>query len=363
MQVQSPPLLEIRNLTTVFAQKRGVVHAVTGLDLTLQRGEIFGLVGESGCGKSVSMLSILRLVAYPGRYAAGEILFEGRDLLKLSPDAIRQVRGKDIAMVFQDPMSTLNPVFPIGEQIAESLRIHGIVGRTKNRLPKFLARAQGHAEHRRVLGTLQDVGIPLPMEAARRYPHEYSGGMQQRALIAIALACEPKILLADEPTTALDVTVQAQIIELLRRINQEHGTAIILVTHNLGLASEYCQRLGVMYAGRMVEVGLTDQVIETAAHPYTQGLLACIPRVKERAPIRPIPGEVPDLRQLPAGCAFHPRCPVAQEACLDGPIPWVQLGPHHRARCIKYVDYRRDSNWSWQDVIGAQSEKKPNPLG
>lgn len=347
------PLLQVRNLTTIFAQKRGVVHAVTGLDLTLQKSEILGLVGESGCGKSVSMLSILRLVADPGKYVSGEILFEGRDLLKLSSDEMRQVRGRDIAMVFQDPMSTLNPVFHIGEQIAESLRIHGVVGKTHWYLPAFLNRSQKQAERERILETLKEVGIPLPAEAAKRYPHEFSGGMQQRALIAIALACEPKILLADEPTTALDVTVQAQIIALLQRINRERETAIILVTHNLGLAAEFCQRLAVMYAGRLVELGETDAVIETAAHPYTQGLLACIPRLKERVLMQPIPGQVPDLRHMPEGCIFHPRCAFAQEACLNGPIPWVQVAADHRARCLKYVDYRREPDWSWQDTVTA----------
>ncbi len=331
-------LLDIRNLVTVFPQKRATIHAVTGLDLTLQRGEILGLVGESGCGKSVSMLSILRLVAPPGRTLSGEIVFEGRDLLKISMDEMRRVRGKDIAMVFQDPMTTLNPVFPIGEQIAESLRIHGIVrGRA--------------AEKKRVLQTLEEVGMPVPTEAAKRFPHQYSGGMQQRALIAIALACEPKLILADEPTTALDVTVQAQIIALLQRINRERKTAIILVTHNLGLAAEFCQRLAVMYAGRIIEMGPTDAVIEHSAHPYTQGLLRCIPRLSERAHIQPIPGEVPDLRQLPQGCSFHPRCAFAQDACLGGAISWVQIAPDHRARCIKLVNYLRDTTKSWEDVV------------
>ena len=336
------PLLEIKNLTAVFAQKRGVIHAVTELDLTIERGEILGLVGESGCGKSVSMLSILRLVARPGKYLSGEVLFEGRDLMKLTLNDIRQVRGKDIAMVFQDPMSTLNPVFRIGDQIAESLKIHNLAG---DRLD----------QQTRVLKTLEEVGIPSPQLAAKRFPHQYSGGMQQRALIAIALACEPKIILADEPTTALDVTVQAQIIALLQRINRERGTAIVLVTHNLGLAAEFCQRLAVMYAGRLVEIGPTDAVIEQAAHPYTQGLLACIPRLNERVPLKPIPGEVPDLRQLPPGCTFANRCPVVQEACLSGPIPWVQLAPNHRVRCIKYAHYHRDPSWIWQTIVPSGS--------
>lgn len=341
MSTLAQPLLELRNLTAVFPQKRGVVHAVTGLDLTLQRGEILGLVGESGCGKSVSMLSILRLVPHPGRIVAGEMIFEGRDLLRLSPDQMRQIRGKEIAMVFQDPMTTLNPVFPIGEQIAESLRIHSVVVREDHRWPWFFHRFHRQAEREKVLKTLEEVGIPFPAEAAKRYPHEYSGGMQQRALIAIALSCEPKILLADEPTTALDVTVQAQIINLLRRINQERGTAIILVTHNLGMASEFCHRIAVMYAGRIVEIGGVDDVVQNPLHPYTQGLLKSIPRMtKETQKIEPIPGNVPDLIDLPEGCAFMPRCTWADDRCKAW-AEWKEKGEGHFVRCLLYPSWNR----------------------
>jgi oligopeptide/dipeptide ABC transporter ATP-binding protein len=338
MSSQNQPLLELRDLTTIFPLRRGVVQAVTGVDLTLGRGEILGLVGESGCGKSVTMLSILRLVPYPGQTVAGEIFFEGQDLLQLPPGEMRKARGKEIAMIFQDPMSTLNPVFPIGEQIGESLRIHGLLNGENLRLPWPFNRARRRAERERVLKVLGEVGIPTPTEASRRYPHEYSGGMQQRALIAIALSCEPKVLLADEPTTALDVTVQAQIMDLLKRINREHGTSIILVTHDLGLAAEFCQNIAVMYAGRIVEKGPTDEVIEDPKHPYTQGLLACIPRIRrKRQKIHPIPGIVPDLINLPPGCAFHPRCEFAREECLGHEVPLVEVEPGRMARCILYT--------------------------
>lgn len=337
MTSQREPLLELRNLTTVFPLQRGVVRAVTDVDLTLGRGEILGLVGESGCGKSVTMLSILRLVPYPGQIAAGEVIFKGRDLLQLPPGEMRKVRGREIAMIFQDPMSTLNPVFPIGEQIGESLRIHGLIKGRNRHLPWPFDRARRRAERERVLQMLAEVGIPTPAEASRRYPHEYSGGMQQRALIAIALSCEPKVLLADEPTTALDVTVQAQILDLLNRINREHGTSIILVTHDLGLAAEFCQEIAVMYAGRIVEKGPTDNLTEDPKHPYTQGLLACIPRIRgERQKLTPIPGSVPDLINLPVGCAFEPRCQFARKECLGHEVPLVEVEPGRVVRCILY---------------------------
>jgi oligopeptide/dipeptide ABC transporter ATP-binding protein len=332
-----PPLLELEGLTTVFTLKRGRVQAVTGLTLSLERGQIMGLVGESGSGKSMTMLSILELVPYPGQIVAGEVRFKGRNLVGASSAELRDIRGKEIAMIFQDPMTTLNPVFPIGEQIRESLRIHGLMNGAGPRLPWPFDRARKRAERKRVLRLLDEVGIPTPDEASHRYPHEYSGGMQQRALIAIALSCEPQILLADEPTTALDVTVQAQIIELLKRINRDHGTAIILVTHDLGLAAEFCQEIAVMYAGRVVERGPTDPLIEDPKHPYTQGLLDCIPRITAtRRRIQPIPGTVPDLIDLPPGCAFAPRCPHAHDGCTGHAIPLYEVGPDRLARCVLY---------------------------
>lgn len=337
MTKENEPLLEIRNLTTVFELKRGHVRAVSGVDLTLGRGEILGVVGESGCGKSVTMLSILGLVSYPGRTVAGEVLFEGKDLLKMSRNRLRKLRGREIAMVFQDPMTTLNPVFHIGEQIGESLRIHGHLKSKNGWRPWPFNRKQRRAEQERVLEVLDDVGIPTPQEASKRFPHEYSGGMQQRALIAIALSCNPKIILADEPTTALDVTVQAQILDLLRRINQEFGVSIILVTHDLGLAAEFSHQIAVMYAGKVVEKGPTEMVTEDPKHPYTQGLLACIPRIAgERRKLTPIPGSVPDLIDLQVGCSFEPRCPHAREGCLGEDIPLIDLEDGRQVRCILY---------------------------
>jgi oligopeptide/dipeptide ABC transporter ATP-binding protein len=337
MEPENQPLLELRNLTTVFPLKRGTVQAVTGIDLKLMAGEILGIVGESGSGKSMTMLSVLGLVPYPGKIIKGQILFKGRDLLKLPAREMRKIRGKEMAMVFQDPMTTLNPVFPIGEQIGESLRIHGLLDAQPGRFPRFIDQKRKRLERERVWQVLDEVGIPAPSEASQRYPHEYSGGMQQRALIAIALACGPQIILADEPTTALDVTVQAQIMSLLNTINREHGTSIILVTHDLGLAAEFCHKIIVMYAGRVLEIGPNEAVTEDPKHPYTQGLLACIPRIRgDRKKLTPIPGSVPDLINLPVGCAFQPRCPHAREDCLGEDIPLVEIEPGRVVRCVLY---------------------------
>ncbi|MFQ5410372.1 MAG: ABC transporter ATP-binding protein, partial [Anaerolineales bacterium] len=250
----------------------------------------------------------------------------------------------------QDPLSTLNPAFPVGEQIREALRLHHILD--GSRLPWPLDFAQRRRERERVLEVMQEVGIPSPMDRYAAYPHQFSGGMQQRALIAIALACGPALLLADEPTTALDVTIQAQIMGLMQQINREHGTAIILVTHDLALAAEFCDSIAVMYAGRIVEQGTVDQVIENPQHPYTQGLLECRPRIALRDhPVRPIPGNVPDLVELPAGCAFAPRCPHHRTACDAGPAPMIETEADHLNRCLMYVNYAREEAWTWADQI------------
>lgn len=329
-------LLQLRELKTTFPTRRGLVTAVNGVNLTVRRSEIAGIVGESGCGKSVTMMSILRLVARPGRIVGGDILFEGRSLLGLSPAALRKIRGREIAMIFQDPLSTLNPAFPVGEQIREALRLHGLVNGV---LPFGLGRTR--AEKERVLKVMEEVGIPSPIDRYAAYPHQFSGGMQQRALIAIALSCEPKLLLADEPTTALDVTIQAQILELMQRINRDHGTAIIMVTHDLGVAAEFCNTIAVMYAGQVVERGTADQVIGDPQHPYTEGLIACRPGISERKDIVPIPGEVPDLVNLPKGCAFQPRCQYARDACDEEPILMSTVGHGHYVRCIRPGGYVR----------------------
>lgn len=331
------PLLELRNLTTDFPTRRGPVRAVNAVNLRVSPGEILGIVGESGCGKSTVLLSILRLIRRPGRISDGRILFQGRDLRQLPSGDMRTIRGREISMIFQDPLSTLNPVFPVGEQIREAMRLHGILNGSRFGLGSRRSR-----ERQRVLDVMDEVGIPAPEARYRAYPHEFSGGMQQRALIAIGLVCEPALLLADEPTTALDVTIQAQIMDVMRRINQRRGTSIILVTHNLGLAAEFCDNLAVMYAGRIVERGPAQQVVDNPQHPYTRGLLACLPKIDgKRTRIDPIPGEVPDLAGLSGGCAFEPRCPLAQEACKTADLRLRALEPGHYARCILYEEGTR----------------------
>jgi oligopeptide/dipeptide ABC transporter ATP-binding protein len=343
-------LLELQQLTTVFPTKRGEVRAVEGIDLTISRGEILGLVGESGCGKSTVLLSIQQLIRPPGRIERGRVLFNDANLLDLSSTEMRDIRGKEIAMIFQDPLSTLNPAFPVGEQIRESLRLHHIV--SPRRLPYPFDLTLKREEKERVLAVMEEVGIPSPMDRYATYPHQFSGGMQQRILIAIALVCEPALLLADEPTTALDVTIQAQIIDLMHRINREHRTAIILVTHDLGLAAEFCDRIAVMYAGRIIEQGAVDSVIEKPQHPYTQGLLDCRPRIAEdEQRLRPIPGNVPDLVSLPEACAFAPRCQFREPICETRPIPMVATGESHLSRCLKHLGFSSDDSGGWDEVV------------
>jgi len=334
----SDTLLELRELTTVFPTRRGQVHAVSDLSFALHRRGKLGIVGESGSGKSVTLLSILRLVSYPGRIAKGDVLFRGERLSDKSAREMRQVRGKDIAMIFQDPMTTLNPAFRVGDQVRESLRIHRVIPPSDGPLAGLFDRKRRAAEIQRVQEAMADVGIPAPEESSRRYPHQFSGGMQQRALIAIALSCEPQVLLADEPTTALDVTIQAQIMALLDKINREHGTAIVLVTHNLGLVAEFCEKIIVMYAGQMMEQGTTDQVIQDPRHPYTRGLLRCLPKIAGRQEkIWPIPGLVPDLAELPTGCPFSPRCDEVLPECSQADaIALKVLADGRSVRCLLY---------------------------
>ncbi len=334
----SNTLLELQELTTVFPTRRGEVRAVNDLSFQLHQGEKLGIVGESGSGKSVTLLSILRLVADPGRITKGDVLFRGERLSEKSGKEMRQIRGKDIAMIFQDPMTTLNPAFRVGDQVRESLRIHRVIPPSQGPLARLFDRKRRAGEIQRVQAAMADVGIPAPEESSRRYPHQFSGGMQQRALIAIALSCEPPLRLADEPTTALDVTIQAQIIALLDKINREHGTAILLVTHNLGLVAEFCENIIVMYAGQMMERGPTERVIEDARHPYTRGLLRCLPRIGVRQDeILPIPGLVPDLAELPTGCPFSPRCgEVLPECSQVDAIPLKTLPDGRSVRCLLY---------------------------
>jgi oligopeptide/dipeptide ABC transporter ATP-binding protein len=348
-------LLELKNLRTIYPTGRGDVSAVNEISLNLHEGEVLGLVGESGCGKSTVLLSILGLIRTPGLVNGGEILFRGQDLRRQPPPVMRAIRGKEIAMIFQDPLSTLNPVFPVGEQIREALSLHHMM---KN--GNFFGGMRGshQRELKRVYEVMDEVGISPPGSRYWSYPHQFSGGMQQRALIAIALACNPALLLADEPTTALDVTIQAQILDLMRRINQEHGTAIILVTHDLGVAAQFCDTVAVMYAGRIVEKGPVDQIVETPQNPYTQGLLGCRPRIttpKQR--IAPIPGNVPDLVNLPDGCAFAARCGYIQPVCEQGPVPLIESQPGQFSRCLMHVAYQRGPHWGWDHQIShAQAE-------
>ncbi|MGO9566590.1 MAG: ABC transporter ATP-binding protein [Desulfomonilaceae bacterium] len=316
-------LLRIRGLRTIFATEDGTAAAVDGLDLDVRHGETLGLVGESGCGKSVTALSIMRLIpSPPGEIVSGEVLFEGTDLLKLSESAMRKIRGNDISMIFQEPMTSLNPVFKVQDQIAEVFRVHRDMSR-------------GEAADSAVK-MLKKVGIPSPEKRAKDYPHQMSGGMRQRVMIAMALACDPKLMLADEPTTALDVTIQAQILELMNEIKAEKGTGIILITHDLGVVAETADRVAVMYTGKIVEEAPADNLFSSPQHPYTIGLLKSIPRIgevtKEKSRLHVINGMVPDMRRLPPGCTFQDRCPEVQEICKEPPA--LEKKPSgHLVRC------------------------------
>jgi peptide/nickel transport system ATP-binding protein len=310
------------DLKTHFFTYDGVARAVDGVNFEIFEGESFGMVGETGCGKSVTALSVLRLVDPPGRIVSGEILFEGQDLLKMNQKQIQQVRGNQIGMIFQDPMSSLNPVMTVGFQLKESIRLHRGVGEKK-------------AQHLAV-GMLEQVRIPDPPKAMRRFPHELSGGMQQRIMIAIALCCRPKLIIADEPTTALDVTIQAQILRLIRDLKQDFGSSMLMITHNLGLVSKYCDRVGVMYAGSLVELCGVSDVFSEPLHPYTRGLIEAIPKVKverERLPV--IGGRIPDIIHPPPGCKFHPRCNEAVSRCSEQRPPLREIKPGHWVACSR----------------------------
>lgn len=313
-------LLEIKGLTTHFFTRSGVLKAVDNLDLRLQKGRVLGLVGESGCGKTITALSILNLVPYPGRIVSGTIMFEGRDLLSLRPEEMRRIRGARISMIFQEPMTALNPVFTVGNQIAEVLTTH---------FPVTAGQALDSA-----VELLRAVGIPSPEKRVHEYPHQLSGGMRQRVMIAMAIACKPSLILADEPTTALDVTIQAHILELLGRIQEEMGMAMILVTHDLGLIAERAHEVAVMYAGRIVEQAETAELFADPRHPYTRGLIASVPRPGEegRRRLSTIPGSVPRLHDLPAGCKFITRCEIKTGRCEREP-ELIEVKPGHHVRC------------------------------
>jgi oligopeptide/dipeptide ABC transporter ATP-binding protein len=320
-------ILEVRSLQTYFFTEDGVVKAVDGVDLYVNRGEVIGLVGESGCGKSVTSFSVMRLVGIPGKVVGGEIIFDGRDLLKVPEAEMMRIRGNRISMIFQQPTSCLNPVFKVGDQISEVLDIHQSLGKEK-----------GWA---RAIELLKMVGIPEAEKRAHSYPHELSGGMAQRVMIAMALACVPELLIADEPTTALDVTIQAQILDLLRDMRSKMDTAVILITHDLGIVAEMCERVAVMYGGQIVEEADTQTIFAEPKHPYTVGLIGSIPVlgvVKDELDV--IPGSVPNLVNLPPGCRFAPRCRARVEHNLDvctQEIPQLKsLAPGHTVRCWLY---------------------------
>ncbi len=317
----SPALLEVKGLRTHFASERGEVRAVDGVDLRLERGRTLGIVGESGCGKSVTALSIMGLVPQPpGRIAGGEVLFEGEDLLKAPAQRLRDLRGDKLSMIFQEPMTSLNPAFQVGDQIAEVIVRHKGVSELE-------AKNQS-------IDMLRKVRIPSPETRAKEYPHQLSGGMRQRVMIAMALACNPKLLIADEPTTALDVTIQAQILELMRALREELGTAIILITHDLGVVAELADDVIVMYAGKVIERCAVPRLFAEPQHPYTVGLLGSIPRLdREQERLSAIEGFVPDPAAMPAGCAFHPRCPFSVDKCRREAPPRIEITPGHEAAC------------------------------
>src|ERR1700704_29730 len=333
-------LLEVKNLQTHFPTRAGLVRAVDGVSFYIDTGELLGVVGESGCGKSITALSIMRLIAPPGKIVVSEIIFDGKNLLKLSNTEMRHMRGNDVAMIFQDPMTSLNPVFTVGEQIAEALRLH-------RKLSRKAARAAA-------IEAMREVSIPDPARRIDDYPHQLSGGMRQRVMIAMALACDPKLLIADEPTTALDVTIQAQILELLDELRKNRELAVLLITHDLGVVAEVADRVAVMYTGRIVEESPVDELFARPKHPYTEGLLRSVPKLtaedvikKER--LATIEGTVPSPTNLPPGCHFAPRCPYRLRRCTESEIPLYDLPGEIKVRCVLFdlaaavtADHRAD---------------------
>ncbi|MFD1736983.1 ABC transporter ATP-binding protein [Bacillus salitolerans] len=319
-------ILEVKNLQTHFTTDDGVVKAVDGVDFKVERGQTLGIVGESGCGKSITSLSIMRLISSPpGKIAGGEVIFKGDNLLDYSEEKMRSIRGNEISMIFQEPMTSLNPVYCVGEQIAEAIRIHQKLNRKK--------------AWDKAVEMLKLVGIPSPEKRAKQEPHELSGGMRQRVMIAMALACNPALLIADEPTTALDVTIQAQILDLLKKLQDDFGSAVIMITHDLGVVAETCDMVAVMYAGKVVEYTDVDSLFERPKHPYTEGLLNSIPRVHEDLEeLQTIKGSVPSPTNMPAGCRFAPRCPYATELCHNSLPELVSLDETAQVRCWIYTD-------------------------
>ena len=325
----SGPVLELEDLTVSFSTDDGVVHAVDGVSLAVQKGESLGIVGESGSGKSVTFMTAMGLTRGRNTQISGHVRLQGRELLDLSESDMQKVRGKEIGMIFQDPMTSLHPYYRVGDQIAEAIRAHEDVSKKQ--------------AGDRAVELLGMVAIPHPAERAAQYPHEFSGGMRQRAMIAMSLALHPEVLIADEPTTALDVTVQAQIMDLINRLRDELGTAVVVVTHDLGVVAEYCDRIGVMYGGRIIEEGPTDDIYADAFHPYTWGLLGSLPRLDEAGMSRltPISGTPPSLFSPPTGCMFHPRCPHVMDVCRLEVPPLEEASAAHLAACHLTLEERR----------------------
>lgn len=321
------PLLQVTNLKTYFYTDEGTARAVDGVSYEVDKGKTLGLVGESGCGKSVSSLSVMRLIPNPpGKIVSGEIFFKDENLLKKPENEMRHIRGNEISMIFQEPMTSLNPVFTCGDQIQEAIMLH-------QNLSKKDARNQA-------IEMLKKVGIPAPEQRIDEYPHQLSGGMRQRVMIAMALSCNPSLLIADEPTTALDVTIQAQILELLKKLQEEFHMAIIMITHDLGVIAEIADRVAVMYAGRVVEYGDVKDIFNNPKHPYTEGLLTSIPKLNEqRDRLTVIQGNVPNPTQFPAGCRFHPRCPYVMDVCKTTEPGWTEINERHHVNCWKYESH------------------------
>ncbi|MHB0896935.1 MAG: ABC transporter ATP-binding protein [Spirochaetales bacterium] len=319
----SDKILEIKNLVVHYVTDKTTVKAVNGISISLERGESLGLVGETGAGKTTTALSIMQLIPDPpGKIVSGEIFYEGRNLVTMEPTQKREIRGNQISMIFQDPMTALNPVLTVGDQIAEVVRLH-----------QKVSRAQASIKAQEML---ELVGIPG--ERYAEYPHQFSGGMKQRVVIAIALACNPKLLIADEPTTALDVTIQDQVLDLIEKLMSEFGTSLLLITHDLGVVAEICQKAAIMYAGEIVEYGTLKHIYENTAHPYTVGLFGSVPNLTvdvER--LNPIKGLMPDPTDLPIGCPFAPRCPDVMPRCVASPVPVTEVEPGHFAKCVKFL--------------------------
>jgi peptide/nickel transport system ATP-binding protein len=328
--MSAEPLLEVRDLKVSFRTEDGVIPAVDGVSLSLSESETLGIVGESGSGKSVTMMSVMRLINDPNARFEGEVVYKGRDLMKLTRDQIREIRGSGIAMIFQDPMTSLNPVYRIGWQIAEQIRAHEPISK--------------QAAHARAIELLTEVGIPHAAQRVNDYPHQFSGGMRQRVMIAMAISCHPDILIADEPTTALDVTIQAQILSLIKKLRKDFGTAVVLITHDMGVVADVADRIAVMYAGRIVEQGSRRDVFYDAQHPYTWGLLGSIARLDRPKPRRlsTIPGLPPSLLRLPEGCAFGPRCAHRFDLCDERPELRAKVGDGHLDACHLDIEKKKE---------------------